>query len=171
MKIISEPKYTKRVADNLCVVIQCKNSSGKGNRFCFKHKREWQKINNPLRYWFDVLRQNAKRRAKEFTLTIEEFKEFCEREKYLEYKGRANAGNYTIDRRNDKLGYTKDNIFVLTLSQNSRKRWIDLKLQFGHYPTDAELEEFYGGVEYFNEHIKPHYDEEIQTEPEEEVPF
>lgn len=50
-------------------------------------------------------------------LTIEEFKEFCEREKYLEYKGRANAGNYTIDRRNDKLGYTKDNIFVLTLSK------------------------------------------------------
>jgi len=168
MKLISEPKYTARVKENLCVVSQCKNSTGVGNRFCFKHKREYQKINNPLRYWFDVLRQNARRRKKEFTLTIEEFKDFCEKENYLEFKGRSNAGNYTIDRRNDKLGYTFSNIFVLTLSQNSRKRWIDLKLQFGRYPTDAELEEFYGGEQYFNEHIKPHYEE---TEQDEEVPF
>lgn len=169
MKIILEPKLSKYIMQNICVARGCMKSSPQGTRFCFKHKREWQKINNPLRYWFDVLRQNAKRRSKNFELTIDDFKDFCNETDYIALKGRKNAGNYTIDRRNDKLGYIKGNIYILTLGQNSRKRWIDLKLEHGGYPTEAEMEELYGGQEYFDTHIKPSYEESESSE--DDVPF
>lgn len=171
MKEIRQPMYDERRKRGKCVIAHCKNNSHRKDRFCCKHRREYQKLNNPLRYWFDVLRQNAKRRKKDFTLTIEEFKIFCDNTGYLELKGK-NAGGYTIDRRKDSIGYTFENIFVLTNSQNSRKRFIDLKLKFGYYPTDEELEALYGGKNYFEEHIKPDYDTQEQKEQDpEEVPF
>lgn len=149
LRIVSEPEYSKRKKQNICVVAYCSNKAGnKGKfKFCYKHHRQHQKFNNPLRYWFDVLRQNARSRNKEFNLTIEEFSEFCKKTKYLELKGK-NAGSYSIDRVDNSKGYTVDNMQVLTLSQNSRKKWIDLKIQFGCYPTDKQLEEFYSHQEY-----------------------
>lgn len=168
-KIFSEPKYSELIKANICVFKWCGSTSPKGTRFCFKHKREWQKINNPLRYWFDVLKQNAKRRGKNFELELSDFKDFCDLTNYIELKGRKEAGNYTIDRRNDKLGYIKGNIYLLTLGQNSRKHWIDVKLAHGKYPTDEELEELYGGREYFEANVAPLYKEELNTE--DEVPF
>lgn len=146
LRLISEPEYSKRKKLKRCVVAFCSNKAGNDGkfRFCYKHHREHQKYENPLRYWFDVLRQNAKYRKKEFDLTIDEFRIFCERTDYLQLKGR-NGGSITIDRKDNRVGYTFGNIQVLTLSQNSRKRWIDMKLQFGYYPTDEELKELYGG--------------------------
>lgn len=146
LQLISEPQYSIRRKAKKCVVCFCQNSAGnKGKfRFCYKHHRQHQKINNPLRYWFDVLRQNARRRNIFFGLVIGEFKEFCEETHYLELKGKS-AGDCTIDRIRNELGYVKGNLQILTLSQNSRKYWIDLKLRFGYYPTDEELKEFYGG--------------------------
>jgi len=143
LHIVAEPTYSQRKRKGLCVVAFCCNKAGnKGKfRFCYKHHREHQKYNNPLRYWFDVLRQNAKRRNKEFSLNIDEFRDFCERTKYLENKGRS-PSSYSIDRINNELGYSKDNIQVCSFGGNSRKYWIDLKIQFGYYPTDDELKEW-----------------------------
>jgi len=166
LRLVSEPTYSRRRRLGQCVVAFCNNKAGnKGKfRFCYKHHRQHQKFNNPLRYWFDVLRQNARSRKKEFNLTIEEFKLFCDKTNYLKLKGK-NSGSYTIDRINNNKGYTIDNMQVLTLSQNSRKYWIDLKIQFGGYPTEEQLQEFY-------KHEK--YKEELRElrnaeEPEEEI--
>ena len=171
LKLAKEPLYSRKVANKICVVSQCTRGTTKHYKLCFKHKREKQKIENPLRYWFDILRQNAKRREIDFGLTIEEFKLFCDRTNYLEKKGQ-DAGSYTIDRIKNSIGYYLDNLQVLTLSQNSRKRFIDLKIRFGRYPTEEELAEFIEASR-LPENPEPQIETREETEPEDEdiIPF
>lgn len=94
---------------------------------CHTHNREYQKETNPLRYFYDLLRGNAKYRGHSFSLTIKEFEKFCEETNYLQLKGtQADAAH--IDRKNPNKGYTYENIRLLSCSGNSRKQWVDLKL-------------------------------------------
>lgn len=153
LKITAEPLYTQKKSKGICVASGC-NAFTKGNSLCFKHKRIKQKIENPLRYWFDVLRQNARSRGIEFLLTIEEFDKFCKKTGYLELKGKG-ADNLSIDRKDFRKGYVYDNLQLLTLAQNSRKRWIDLKIMHGGYPTPEELKELYGDFNPLEYHEKP----------------
>lgn len=66
------------------------------------------------------LRDNAKRRGKVFTLTFDQFSEFCYRTNYMAGRGRTKE-SYSIDRIDNNKGYTADNIRVLTVSENARK--------------------------------------------------
>lgn len=75
---------------------------------------------HPEAYAYNKLKCNAKRRGKEFDLTINEFKEFCVKTQYLRGVGKF-ASSFSIDRIDPDKGYTKDNIQVLTLAENSRK--------------------------------------------------
>lgn len=81
--------------------------------------RAWKKA-NPLRYAYQSLKDNAKRRGKPFDLTFEQFKSFCSKTSYIQNRGRL-AGSFHIDRKNEDEGYTLDNIQVLTNSENVRK--------------------------------------------------
>lgn len=69
---------------------------------------------------FQTLRQNARRRGKEFTLTFEDFEAFCYAFDYIAGKGRK-AKSYTVDRIDNEKGYTRDNIQMLTKSDNVKK--------------------------------------------------
>lgn len=60
---------------------------------------------------------SAARRNISFELTLDEFEDFCHRERYLELKGRG-AGFATVDRRRSELGYTYDNIQVREYCDN-----------------------------------------------------
>lgn len=74
-----------------------------------------------MRSCFKTLRDNAKRRGKEFALTFEQFSRFCYETNYLAGKGRKSQ-SYSIDRRDNSKGYTIDNIRVLTVAENTRKK-------------------------------------------------
>lgn len=143
LRLVVQPEYNRRLRAHRCVVAFCSNRGGHDgrDRFCHKHARQHQKINNPLRYWYDILRQNARRRRKPFELTIEQFRDFCEQTGYLEKKGR-NSGAYSIDRIDNELGYTIENIQIMEFGSNSRKYWIDMKIQYGFIPTEEQLEEW-----------------------------
>jgi hypothetical protein len=108
----------------LCCAYRCKNRRQKRDRFCSKHRKRYKKETNPEAYHFDILRSNAKRRGKDFKLTLEEFKLFCEDTSYLKLKGRS-AKSASIDRIDPEKGYEYGNIQVLTLAENSAKRHID----------------------------------------------
>lgn len=82
-------------------------------------KQRWR-ANNPIKAAFVQLRDNAKRRRKEFTLTLEEFTSFCMATTYLDGKGRERQC-LTIDRIDPSKGYTFDNIQPLTCSENTIK--------------------------------------------------
>lgn len=69
---------------------------------------------------YTTLRCNARRRGKEFTLTLDQFKQFCIKTEYLAGRGRTKTG-YHIDRIEDDKGYTIDNIQKLTNTENITK--------------------------------------------------
>jgi hypothetical protein len=71
----------------------------------------------PFKYWFDTLKMNARRRRKEFTLTLKQFEDFCRKTGYDTKKGRT-ADSLTIDREDVTKGYTFENIRAITLSDN-----------------------------------------------------
>lgn len=66
------------------------------------------------------MRSNAKRRNKVFTLTLEQFKQFCEETDYINKRGKTGK-SASIDRIDNNKGYEIGNIRILTLSENSAK--------------------------------------------------
>lgn len=74
-----------------------------------------------MRAAYQALKDNAKRRGKDFNLSFDEFKLFCRRTHYLTKKGKTKE-SYSIDRIKNHLGYTPGNIQVLTLSRNTIKK-------------------------------------------------
>jgi len=108
----------------LCVILRCHKPRGKKSLLCYMHRSRRAKQLNPFGYHFNALRNNARRRGKEFTLTLSEFKRFCAETGYMEKKGKG-ATNLSIDRKDHSKGYRYDNLQVLTLGDNVRKRYVD----------------------------------------------
>lgn len=90
---------------------------------CGKHKSQAYKILHPIKYTFNKIKQRAKERGHEFTLTIEEFTQFVNSTEYMERKGRSKY-SLSIDRKNPTEGYHIWNIRVLPYGENSRKQWV-----------------------------------------------
>ncbi len=74
----------------------------------------------PIKYAYQTLKDNSKRRGKDFDLTYEQFEAFVVRVDYINRKGIL-ADSLHIDRENENLGYTKDNIQPLENAKNVRK--------------------------------------------------
>ncbi len=105
---------------SLCREKFCTNKKAGKNTLCHKHiKRKWREKNIMLSAYGN-LKTNAKKRKKEFTITFQDFKEFCIETEYLMGKGRSKT-SYTIDRIRDEEGYVKGNLRVLTNSNNVKK--------------------------------------------------
>lgn len=113
-----------KIAENkdskLCKAYRCLKHRNPKDRFCSKHRHRFNKFNRPVAYAFQTLKSNALRRGKEFTLTLEEFREFCKKTNYIDNKGKT-KDSATIDRINPTKGYSLDNIQILTLSENGYK--------------------------------------------------
>jgi len=109
-----------KLKKGLCVAAYCSNKHLSNDRFCAKHRKQYQKIHNPVSYTFNYLKQNAKRRGKDFTLTLKQFKQFCDETNYIELKGKAGDA-MSIDRIDNTKGYSYDNIQMISLSDNSKK--------------------------------------------------
>lgn len=83
------------------------------------HKTREAKEKNPHAYFLRKIRSNAKRRGHECTLTLSEFKRFCDDTGYLDTRGRM-SGCMSIDRINQAEGYHFDNIQIMEVGENSR---------------------------------------------------
>lgn len=110
---------TQTVSITKCSIKRCFNIATQGS-LCAKHHIAKWRMENPLKAAFTNLRENAKRRGKEFDLTFEQFCAFAIRTGYMKKKGRW-AESWHIDRKEETLGYTIDNLQVLTNAQNVRK--------------------------------------------------
>jgi hypothetical protein len=102
-----------------CITYGCNNEAPKGRKICWKCKSRKVKIDNPYFYYYNLLRSNSKYRGKQFDLTLDEFKEFCNKTGYLKLKGKL-SNDYSIDRIDVNKGYSVDNIRLVTVSQNSK---------------------------------------------------
>jgi hypothetical protein len=105
-----------------CSTPDCTNENAPGRRICRKCTTKRYRERNPLKYWYDTLKMNARRRGKAFTLTLEQFSEFCKHTGYNELKGKT-ANSLSIDRIRDVDGYHADNIRAITLSENTKRQY------------------------------------------------
>lgn len=104
---------------------KCKNEGCKGKRDerhkdCSKCRMRRKREANPIKAAFDNLKGNAKRRGKEFTITLEYFTSLVAESGYMEGKGRG-ANDLTFDRDKNELGYVPGNIKIMIKSDNSSK--------------------------------------------------
>ena len=105
---------------NICCAYRCGNKRKAKDRFCPKHRHRYTKENNYISYAFHIWKSNCRRRGKENTVSLEEFKKFCEKTGYLSGKGRR-PESMTIDRIDSSKGYSIENMRILSLSQNASK--------------------------------------------------
>lgn len=110
-----------------CAEPHCRKSAAPKKNYCHKCRQAKWRANNPMRSSYKNLKDNAKRRGKEFTLTFEQFSKFAIEVNLIGKSGR-HAEAYTVDRVDNEKGYTIDNIQMLTKSENSSKR--DRKLNY-----------------------------------------
>lgn len=106
---------------HICCAYRCKSKRKDKHRFCAKHSHRYKKATDLLGYVYDNLRCNARRRGKVFTLTRQEFEQFCAETNYLELRGKTGK-SASIDRVDNRKGYELGNIRILTLSENTHKR-------------------------------------------------
>lgn len=79
-----------------------------------------KKQSNPIRLAYSSLKGHAKERGKTFTLTLEQFTEFCVKSDYINKKG-TKKYSFHIDRKDETKGYEVGNIQLLTNTENVRK--------------------------------------------------
>lgn len=118
----------KKAEGRFCCAYNCRNKPAprKGG-LCHTHYRRKRLFIDKVAVRYTDFKGNAKKRNIPFYITLEEFRRFCEKTGYLIVKGRRGY-NATIDRINNKEGYTIDNIHLLTHRQNASKGASD------HYP-------------------------------------
>lgn len=101
-----------------CITEGCKNKRGNG-RICHKCHSRKVRSNNPIKYAYDTLKFNAKRRGRHFTITLDYFKKLIEGTNYIHAKGRTKLA-LQIDRIDNELGYVPGNLRVITQEENQK---------------------------------------------------
>lgn len=119
-----------------CIVRFCRGKCGKSNgRFCRRCRDRRYKALRPHAYALNKLRSNARQRGKEFTITHEEWVDWCSKHGFLDKAGKG-AGDLTVDRRDHTQGYHIWNIQPLTNSANATKG--NYERNRAHEPVDEE---------------------------------
>ena len=91
----------------------------------YKSYVSWRN-NNPQKYSYNTLKNNAKRRDIDFKLTFEEFKQFCFECELINQRGRS-KNSYHIDRIDENRGYEVGNLQMLTNIENVKKYYSQKK--------------------------------------------
>lgn len=124
---------SKKHKKGLCIVKYCGNCRMTGYRYCGKHKTRKFREQNPITAAFLNLRSNAKRRGKEFMLTLPQFKEFCDQYNYIELKGKSSL-SLQVDRIDEYGPYSIENIQGITLRENVQKMHLSKKFDSSEVP-------------------------------------
>jgi hypothetical protein len=107
----------KKTADGICITPFCMKPKQHDMYTCHSCKKRKFRMKSPLKYAYQVLKNNAKRRGKSFTLTFAVFVRFSEKNDYMNKKG-TKAKSLQIDRIDETKGYADDNIQAITLREN-----------------------------------------------------
>ena len=111
----------KKEEGRYCCAYGCTNQpvARKGG-LCHCHYKRKRRVLDPVAVRYNQFKAKAKARGKAFTITLEEFRAFCNKTGYIVTKGMRGMAA-TVDRIDVTKGYTLDNIQILTLSANVKK--------------------------------------------------
>ncbi len=87
---------------------------------CSKHYTRKRKELDPVAIRYNNMKSKSKTRAIVFSITLDQFRRFCNRTGYIIKKGRRGM-NATVDRRCNVHGYHIWNVQLLTHRQNASK--------------------------------------------------
>lgn len=127
MELTKTQKQKK--AKGICVTPFCTKSAAKYKYkkktkrllFCHCCRIERYQVKYPEKYTWMTLRNNAKRRGKDFSLTFDQFQVFLKNNPdYMRDKG-TKVCSLQIDRIDNEKGYHFDNIQTITLRKNRYK--------------------------------------------------
>lgn len=111
----------KKLAGIHCCAYGCKNDPIKKKcGLCHKHYSIHSRIKDPVLNRYVNFRGNALRREKEFTITLQEFRDFCQKTGYIIEKGKRGR-NCSIDRINNNQGYHIENVQIMSAINNTKK--------------------------------------------------
>lgn len=111
--------FKKNIVKDVCAVKGCCNKS-RGRKICSTCSSRQTRAKDVVRYTFYSRKHNAKRRGIPWHISLEWFRKFCHKVKYIGFTGRSAEG-YTLDRIHNDRGYTEDNIQVMTNRDNVKK--------------------------------------------------
>jgi hypothetical protein len=115
-----ELSKNKKKAGVFCCAYACSNKPApKKGGLCHKHYARKLRERDPVSARFNQFKGNATRRGKEFGISLEEFRQFCEETGYLKNGYRGYSA--TIDRVDNRRGYFIDNIQLLSNRANASK--------------------------------------------------
>ncbi len=100
----------------------CGNEPAYHRRECFKCRSAGISARKPIDVVYYWLKKSAKKRRKEFTITLPWFRQWITSTGYMADRGRL-TDNLTIDRIRNNEGYTVGNLQILTKGQNTTKYW------------------------------------------------
>ena len=124
-----------------CCAYGCdKKPQPKKGMLCHKHYRDKVNARDPVAIRYNEFKHNAKKRGKENTVTLEQFRAFCDETGYIIEKGKRGK-KATLDRTKNYLGYSIYNIQLLTNRQNIHKYWNEDR--FEERPEGFEIPEGY----------------------------
>lgn len=159
--------------EHLCQVKYCRNDRVTGRRVCYAHHLYSWRVNFPEKAAYQILKDHAKRRKIEFTLTLAEFTKLAEETGYLESKGTTKEDLH-IDRIDPLKGYTKSNVRVITCSENAKKGATYDKQQYAEAKRSTPRKNSLGIIEDDEEEYEEYEEyEEVAYEHEitENCPF
>lgn len=127
----------KKLKGDYCCAVACKNiPAKKKGGLCSKHYHRYRKIIDPVYDRYANFKRNAIKRHKDFTITLEEFRDFCTRTGYIICKGKRGR-NCTIDRIKNQHGYHIWNIQIKSNVANIKK-YHGVDKHFTELPEDDE---------------------------------
>ena len=121
--------FSKNKPPEKCQVRWCRNESAPNRKICYTCKSwDYIKRNPELMVWHWI-KKSAKRRGIKFDLDKLLFIEWLKRNNYVPLAGRK-GNQISIDRIIPELGYTINNIQLLTKSENTKKYHNEEKHEF-----------------------------------------
>lgn len=103
-----------------CNTKNCYRETKETVAFCaFCRVKKWRE-NHPVEYTFANIKNRARQRGIAFLLTLEEWREWCERNNYIALRGNG-KNDMTVDREYNDVGYQVDNMVMMTRTQNRNK--------------------------------------------------
>lgn len=111
----------KKIEGRYCCAYHCKSKPcAKKKGLCHKHYAIHRRIQDPVYDRYVNFRGNALRRCKDFNITLEQFREWCNETGYIVKRG-YRGKNCTVDRIKNREGYHIGNIQLITNMANIRK--------------------------------------------------
>jgi len=108
----------EKCASKYCRNRRAVNNTGRQLNLCWKCRSKQLKLRHPATYVLNALRQRAKKRQVPLTITLAQFRQWCQETGYLETRGQ-NPDSSTIGRINHNEGYHIWNIRIESHAENS----------------------------------------------------